>query len=90
MRRLLLVLAVAGCKSDYGISRLERSDTFTQQPATELDVLLVVDNSCSMQPYQQELAANFDAFLTFFTEGDVDYHIGILTTTVLPVEALPQ
>lgn len=86
MKRLAILLLAMGCKSDYGISQLERSDTFTQQPATELDILLVVDNSCSMQPYQDELARNFDNFLTFFTEGDVDYHIGVLTSSVLPVE----
>ncbi len=87
MKRLVPVLLLVGCASDYGISRLERSDTFTQQPATELDILLVVDNSCSMEPYQNELSRNFDAFLSFFREGDVDYHIGVLTTSVLEVEA---
>jgi hypothetical protein len=87
MKRLVPVLLLAACGSETGISLLERSDTFTQQPATELDILLVVDNSCSMEPYQNELSRNFDAFLSFFREGDVDYHIGVLTTSVLDVDA---
>lgn len=81
-----LMMLLVGCV-EYDLAQLERSDVFTQQPATELDILLVVDNSCSMQPYQDELARNFDAFLTFFREGDVDYHIGVLTTSVLEVQA---
>ncbi len=80
-----LALLLFGCV-EYGISQLERTDVFTQQPATELDILLVVDNSCSMEPYQTELSRNFDAFLTFFKEGDVDYHIGVTTTSVLDVD----
>ena len=76
---------LGGCV-EYGITTLDGQDVFTQLPATELDVVLVVDNSCSMQPYQDELAQNFDNFLTFFEEGDVDYHIGVITTSVWPVE----
>lgn len=76
---------LASC-NEYDIARMEREDFFTQVPASEVDILLVVDNSCSMQPYQQELARNFEHFLTYFEEGDVDYRIGVLTTTVTPVE----
>ena len=60
----------------------EIGDVFYQLDAGAVDILLVVDNSCSMQPYQQELANNFDSFLTYFIEGDVDYQIGVTTTTV--------
>ncbi len=52
-------------------------------------MLLVVDNSCSMEPYQNRLSENFDQFLTFFIEGDVDYQIGVITTSVAPAEAIP-
>jgi hypothetical protein len=83
-----LTLLANGCV-EYGLSRLDRQDVFTQLPATEVDILLVVDNSCSMQPYQNELAANFENFLTFFEEGDVDYHIGVTTTSVVDVHYSP-
>ncbi len=75
-----------GC-NDYEILKLEAEDIFYQLEASEVDVLLVVDNSCSMQPYQQKLSQNFDAFLTYFIEGNVDYQVGVVTTTVTDVTA---
>ena len=80
----LLVLST-GC-NDYEILKLEAEDIFYQLEASEVDVLLVVDNSCSMQPYQQKLSQNFNAFLTYFIEGNVDYQVGVVTTTSDRVE----
>lgn len=51
-----------------------------QNPPTEVDILLVVDNSCSMQDEQNELAQGFDRFVEYFELADVDYHIGVTTT----------
>jgi len=85
---LMLPFALFAC-SEYDLARTETEDSFNQLPASEVDILLVVDNSCSMAPYQAELAANFENFLTFFEEGDVDYHIGVITTSVIPVEYDP-
>lgn len=83
-RRLTLcaVLVGFGC-SDYDLIKRDVGDVFYQLEASEVDILLVVDNSCSMEPYQQKLSQNFDNFLTFFVEGDVDYQIGVTTTTVV-------
>ncbi|MGC6509809.1 MAG: hypothetical protein ACON4U_15400 [Myxococcota bacterium] len=69
--------------SDYDLIKRDVGDVFYQLEASEVDILLVVDNSCSMEPYQQKLSENFDNFLTFFIEGDVDYQIGVTTTTVI-------
>ena len=80
-------LLILGCTPDYELSKRELGDVFYQLDAGAVDILLVVDNSCSMQPYQQELASNFDNFLTYFIEGDVDYQIGVATTTVIAPEA---
>jgi hypothetical protein len=81
----LLALAssagLTGC-SDYDLVTFDGDDVFYQLEASEVDVLLVIDNSCSMQPYQDELAQNFDNFLTYFQEGDVDYQMGVVTTAV--------
>jgi len=46
----------------------------------EADVLFVVDNSCSMYPYQDQLAANFPAMFAYFLGSGVDYHIGVVST----------
>jgi hypothetical protein len=77
---------IMACTPDYELSKRELGDVFYQLDAGAVDILLVVDNSCSMQPYQQELANNFDSFLTYFIEGDVDYQIGVATTTVIAPE----
>lgn len=90
MRPIALALSCLflGSCIEHSFSKLENEDVFNQLPATQVDVLLVVDNSCSMQPYQDLLSENFDAFLTYFEQGDVDYHIGVLTTTLEAPEYL--
>ena len=78
---LLSILFHIGC-SDYEIISKDVGDVFYQLEAGEVDVLLVVDNSCSMAPYQDKLSQNFETFLTYFIEGGIDYRIGVTTTTV--------
>ena len=73
---------LAGC-SDYEIIMWEGVDTFQQNPVESVDILLVVDNSGSMDPYQEELGKNFNSFLTYFIEAEVDYHIATVTTDVV-------
>ena len=81
---LLLAGGLVGC-TDYGLIQFDGDDVFLQLEASEVDVLLAIDNSCSMQPYQEELAQNFDTFLTYFEEGDVDYRLGVVTSTITSV-----
>ncbi len=78
---LLLAAVLGGCKSDNTLAKLDADDAFFQVEAGEVDVLLVVDNSGSMQPYQEKLSTNFENFLEYFT-GYVDYRIGIVTSTI--------
>ena len=80
MRKGLFFGHLIAC-SDYDLIKRTQGDVFYQLEAGEVDILLVIDNSCSMQPYQEKLATNFDSFLTFFVEGNVDYRIGVTTTT---------
>ena len=81
MRFLSVLLLMSGCV-EYDLQRFDGTDVFYQKPADKVDILLVVDNSCSMAPYQSELASNFQSFIQFFVDVDVDYHIGVTTTTV--------
>lgn len=87
--RWLLLAALAipatACKSDNSLSKLDGDDAFFQVEAGKVDVLLVVDNSGSMQPYQSKLSENFEDFLSFFT-GFVDYRIGVITTSIEDLE----
>ena len=77
-----MLLALALACSDYDLRTFEAADVFYQDPPSEVDILVVVDNSCSMSPYQANLARNFNEFITYFDDANVDYHIGIATTTV--------
>ena len=61
-------------------------DAFLQDPAEKVDILLVVDNSCSMMAEQEKLSDEFEAFTEFFYVANTDYHIGV-TTTDMEIEA---
>jgi hypothetical protein len=55
------------------------TDLFQQRTVEASDVLFVVDNSCSMQDEQDELAANFESFIqTFVNSATIDYHVGVV------------
>jgi len=59
-------------------------DEFEQRDVAEVDVLFVIDDSCSMQDDQQALAANADTFIREADLQDVRYRIGITTTSDWP------
>lgn len=56
-----------------------QQDTFTQGGA-EVDILLVIDDSCSMGDEQSALAANFAAFMSAAATSTGNWHIGVTTT----------
>ena len=60
-----------------------QTDVFEQVVRKKVDVLLVVDNSCSMIDEQNKLAANFENFIEQFLDAAVDYQIGIVTTDMV-------
>lgn len=59
-------------------------DEFQQRTVPESDILFVVDNSCSMSDEQEELIANFDAFIQGFINTTLDYHIGVVEGDLNP------
>jgi hypothetical protein len=75
-----LVLSL-GC-TDYAFYTQKHTDVFQQNARNRVDVLLVVDNSCSMVEEQNKLANNFDAFIEIFeTEAvDVQWQMAVITT----------
>lgn len=84
MLRFLSLCGLLAACSEYEIAKFDGVDVFYQDPPSQVDVLLVVDNSGSMEPFQQKLAAEFDGFVSFFTAANVDYQIGVVTTAVAP------
>ena len=73
MSRLLLPLCaltfLTGCPETTLRRTLPpdvRVDTYSQQAASKVDVLWVIDNSGSMAERQENLAKNFQAFIGLF------------------------
>ncbi|MBX5480697.1 MAG: choice-of-anchor D domain-containing protein [Myxococcaceae bacterium] len=58
----------------------QNTDIFTQDAQPKADLLLTIDNSGSMEPYQTSLANNFASFIQYATSANVDWHIGVTTT----------
>ncbi|MCP4807510.1 MAG: hypothetical protein GY913_19820 [Proteobacteria bacterium] len=83
---LLWLGVLAGC-TEYDVIVHDGADIFYQDPASAVDILLIVDDSCSMQPYQNELSKNFSQFISFFVDANVDYQIGVVTTDVTAASA---
>jgi hypothetical protein len=74
------VMALSACSDKSGdISILSDSDTFYQSSSVnnKIDILWMVDTSASMQPYQTNLANNFNAFITDFVTKGYDYHMAV-------------
>jgi HYDIN/CFA65/VesB family protein len=57
-------------------------DDFTQLSTPKVDIVMAVDNSCSMADKQMELATNFQSFIQFAVSQALDYHISVVTTDV--------
>ena len=58
----------------------EVADIYEQQTPYSTDLLLVVDNSCSMSDHQQTLMDNVESFLAVLEGYAPDYHIAVVTT----------
>ena len=94
---LLLLAFVVGCM-EYNIAQEEKGipgdpnppnlniqakiDVITQIAKPEVDVLWVIDNSCSMAEEQTTLVNNFDAFIGYFLDSGLDWHIGVTSTDI--------
>lgn len=56
-------------------------DSVVQPAEFAVDVLFVVDNSCSMEEEQDALTTNFPAFIDAFLAMDgLNYHVGVVST----------
>ncbi len=74
-----VLLLSSSCSKEYELTTFQNVDVFFQTPADKVDILMVVDNSASMLPYQIRLGEKFETFLTYFIEADVNYHIAVVT-----------
>lgn len=92
----MIFLALLACH-EYDLDGIDSPETFEPQVPTppeyvqdrfdgpaapQLDVLFVIDDSCSMGPHQQRLADNLFAFADELLSTQVDFHVGVVTTDV--------
>lgn len=54
-------------------------ETYVQAESAQVDILFVVDNSCSMGVFQASLAANFSSFIHEAVVQAYDYHMSVVT-----------
>jgi hypothetical protein len=57
-----------------------QQDRIVQVTVPSVDVLFVMDNSCSMSEEQAALTANFSLFMGYFEGSGLDYHVGVIST----------
>jgi len=85
MRLFLLggvaLTSLVGC-SDRGFRDIYNTDVFQQNRRNELDLLVVIDNSCSMVEEQENVASNFDTLIDTFATAEVNWQIAVTTTDV--------
>ncbi|MFI5336879.1 MAG: Ig-like domain-containing protein, partial [Opitutales bacterium] len=65
---------------DYKHMSVDRSKS------RQVDLVFVINNSPSMAPHQQRIAANLRRFRQLFDEKKLDYRIGVLTTDFVNAE----
>lgn len=95
VRRLALLLPLLAACQDYNLTGSSDAggkynppdlgadvqvDRVTQVTIPAVDVLFVIDNSCSMEEEQRALRDNFGSFIQYFTGSGLDYHVGVVST----------
>jgi hypothetical protein len=64
------------------LDEIEKTDVLVQVTTPMVDILWMVDNSCSMSNDQTDLTENFPHFMEFFAGSGLDYHIGITSSDI--------
>lgn len=75
-------LPIQGAGDAPSLDTPHKTDKIVQVTKPEVDILWVVDNSCSMSEEQQKLTQAFPEFIKFFLDSGLDWHIGIISTDV--------
>ncbi len=80
---LASAISLSACTKGSSFSLLADSQSFKQNAVTinnKIDILWVVDNSGSMDPYQQKLATNFSSFISNFQNKGFDFQMAVTTS----------
>lgn len=76
--------AVVGLDNPPDLSAPVVMDRVVQSPEQTIDILFVMDTSCSMSEEQEALDANMPSFMQFFLDSGLDYHLGVVSTNMDP------
>ena len=87
MKRMFAVVLFGTACSEYSYTSKVQKDVFQQVRRNTVDILLVIDDSCSMKDEQVKLSNNFEAFISAFSGVNVDWQIGVTTTDTYYVES---
>jgi hypothetical protein len=89
-----LYVSVTGLPAPYLVpligessTRSDQVDRFTQQDASKVDVLFVVDNTASMIEEQPKLVQGIPSFTGTALSKGVDLHVAVTTTGIDPANA---
>ena len=66
----------------FGAEDSMYEESFVQDYNEKVDVLWVVDNSCSMGEELNQVTSNFSTFIDEWVNLDLDYHLGVITTAL--------
>lgn len=72
------VVTLRGAGDNMGLN----TDTFRQDSKPKADILLVIDDSCSMFDKQVSMGTNFGSFIRYANSAAVDYHIAVIPTEI--------
>lgn len=91
----LVLFSLLACNSETPFDPISDDSQFARPPELEpqanvdlivqttipvVDILYVIDNSCSMADKQAQLSQNFPRFMQYFVDSGLDFHIGVVST----------
>jgi len=86
----ILFAACGGDKLTHVAGPGGHTEVFSQNAASKIDLLWVVDDSGSMADKQAKVAASFQRFMDEFSRGAIDYRVAVTTTDVFSDNAGAQ
>lgn len=74
-------------RSEEAVDPVVVEESFAQAPLPAVDVLWVIDNSCSMAEEQTALATAFDSFIQALVDYDLAWQAGVIASDTSDVQA---
>ena len=78
---IAITLGMLSCTETFGAAMLPGLlTTIVQVTTPQVDILWMIDNSCSMANEQSDLTENFPFFMDFFVGSGLDYNVGVTSS----------